>query len=263
MGIGDNLMATGMARGAAKRGVRIAFGCGKKLRWDQHSAMVFANNPNIARPGHERNGSIKWIAYHKGNRIYNTHDAANNRWIWNYDFQPVPGEMFFSNEEARDGKRHGKGFVVVEPEVVTWKSSSANKDWGRAKYQQVARVLKADGQRVVQFAHEKSGPMLEGVEKVVTRNFRDALAILSHARLLISPEGGLHHGAAAVGVPAVVLFGGFIPPSVTGYENAKNLTGGAEACGSLQPCAHCRQAMNRITVEEVVEAARDVSEWTR
>jgi ADP-heptose:LPS heptosyltransferase len=263
VGIGDNLMATGMARGAAKRGVKIAFGCGRKLRWDQHSAMVFANNPNIARPGHERNGSIKWIAYHKGNRLYNTHDPANNRWIWNHDFRPIPGEMFFSNEEARDGKRHGKGFVVIEPEVVTWKSSSANKDWGRAKYQQVARVLKADGHRIIQFCHEKTVAQLEGVEHISTRGFRDALAILSHAHLLISPEGGLHHGAAAVDVPAVVLFGGFIPPSVTGYENAKNLTGGAEACGSLQPCAHCRQAMNRITVEEVVEAARDVSEWTR
>jgi len=53
----------------------------------------------------------------------------------------------------------------------------------------------------------------------------------------------------------VVLFGGFIPPSVTGYAAHANLTGGAEACGSLKPCPHCRKAMEAISVEEVVEEA--------
>lgn len=255
MGYGDQLLGAGMARGAAARGQRIAFGDGQKLRWDQHSEMVFRHNPNIAQPGTERNSKVKWVAYYKGHRLYNTHDAKNNRWLWNFDFHAIPGEMFFSNEEARDGRRYGKGFVVIEPEVVNWKSSAPNKDWGRARYQQVARILKADGHRVVQFCHEKSGPTLDGVERIATRNFRDALAILSHASLLVSPEGGLHHGAAAVGIPAIVLFGGFIPPQVTGYDSHINLTGGAEACGSLKPCKHCRDALDRITAEEVTEAA--------
>jgi hypothetical protein len=65
----------------------------------------------------------------------------------------------------------------------------------------------------------------------------------------------MHHGAAAVGVGGVVLFGGFIPPQTTGYAIHANLTGGAEACGSLAACAHCRDAMDRIEVEEVVEHA--------
>jgi hypothetical protein len=53
----------------------------------------------------------------------------------------------------------------------------------------------------------------------------------------------------------VVLFGGFIPPSVTGYGGHANLTGGAEACGSLDPCRHCQAAMGRIGVDEVHAAA--------
>jgi ADP-heptose:LPS heptosyltransferase len=82
---------------------------------------------------------------------------------------------------------------------------------------------------------------------------------LARAKLYIGAEGGLHHAAAALGVPAVVLFGGFIPPLVTGYETHINLTGGAqEACGSLKPCDHCRKAMDAISVEEVAAAARTI-----
>jgi hypothetical protein len=53
----------------------------------------------------------------------------------------------------------------------------------------------------------------------------------------------------------VVLFGGFIPPQVTGYPGHVNLTGGAVACGSLQRCSHCQAAMNAISVDEVHAAA--------
>jgi hypothetical protein len=65
----------------------------------------------------------------------------------------------------------------------------------------------------------------------------------------------MHHGAAAMGVPGVVLFGGFIPPQVTGYLMHANLTGGAEACGSLNPCPHCAAAMQAISVDEVLHHA--------
>jgi hypothetical protein len=78
---------------------------------------------------------------------------------------------------------------------------------------------------------------------------------MSRAALYIGGEGGLHHGAAAVGVGGVVLFGGFIPPEVTGYATHANLTGGAEACGSLDPCRHCAAAMQAIGVDEVLEHA--------
>lgn len=262
MGHGDQLMATGMAKGWKARGKRIAFGDGRRIIWDQHSGEIFRGNPNIAPPGHERQPDIKWIAYHKGHRVYNTHDPKHDRWIWNYDFRPIPGEVFFDARERQLGAWHGSGFILVEPDVVGWKSSSANKDWGRAKYQSLVDKLRSEGHRVVQFGHEKAGAGLAGVVRVKTASFREALAVLSHAALYIGPEGGLHHGAAAVGIPAVVLFGGFIPPSVTGYDGHRNLTGGAEACGSLKPCEHCRKAMAAISVEEAFQAVQDVAEWT-
>jgi ADP-heptose:LPS heptosyltransferase len=253
MGHGDQLMATGMARGAKARGKRIAFGDRRRIVWDQHSPEIFRHNPNIAPPGAEGDQDVEWVAYFKGHRLYNR--QAGDRWVWNYDFKAQPGEMFFLNVERRNGLRYGRGFVLIEPDVPSWKSVAPNKDWGRARYQAVADRLRREGFRVGQFRHPKAGPPLAGVEQFRTLNFRDGLAILRNAALYVGPEGGMHHGAAAVGTEAVVLFGGFIPPEVTGYAAHANLTGGAEACGSLRPCAHCRAAMERITVEEVAAAA--------
>lgn len=254
MGLGDQLLATGLARGAAARGKRIAFGDGKRILWDKNSEQLFRGNPNIAAPGCEHLPNLEWVAYYKGRRIYNTQDLAGHRWVWNMQFRPTPGEVFFSDQERRDGRRHGEGFVLVEPNIELWKSVAPNKDWGRSRYQQVVDRLRGEGVRVCQFAY---GPQLERVEAIKANSFRDALAILSNAKMYLGPEGGLHHGAAAVSTDAVVLFGGFIPPQVTGYPNHANLTGGAEACGSLQACEHCRQAMAAITVEEVFDAAKE------
>lgn len=255
MGYGDQLMATGMARGARARGKRIAFGDGERILWDKNSRTIFTGNENIAPPGSERAKDLEWVAYYKGHRIYNRQDGE--RWVWNLDFRPTPGEMFFHSTEKRFARRYGEGFVLIEPNVEAWKSVAPNKDWGRANYQRVADRLRADGYRVGQFRYDKASAPLAGVEVFPTTGFRDALAILARAALYVGPEGGLHHGAAAGGVSAVVLFGGFIPPQVTGYPGHANLTGGAEACGSLKPCQHCADALRAITADEVYAAARD------
>lgn len=246
-------MATGMACGAQARGKRIAFGDGQRILWDPQSKELFAHNPNIAGPGSEAAADLEWVPFYKGHRIYNR--QSGDRWIWNLDFQAAPGELFFTPAERAAGKRCDKGFVLIEPTVPAWKSSAANKDWGWANYQAAADVLRARGYRLVQFVHARGGRSLLRVDVVRTSSFRDALSILRRAALYLGPEGGLHHAAAALGIPGVVLFGGFIPPAVTGYAIHTNLTGGAEACGSLRPCDHCRAAMAAISVQEVIAAS--------
>jgi hypothetical protein len=257
MGFGDDLLGSGMARGAKARGKRIAFGDGMRIIWGPWSKDIFRGNPNVASPGDERAGDIEWLAYYKGSRIYNRLDVKGQRWIWNFDFRAKPGEVFFSDEERRLSEIAGEGFVVIEPNIPRQKSVAANKDWGLAKYQAVADALMLRGFDVVQTGFGRD--RLQGVRIVATPTFRHALAVLSRAALYIGPEGGLHHGAAAVSIPAVVVFGGFIPPQVTGYDGHVNLTGGAGACGSLAPCGHCKKALDSITIDEVVEATTRIA----
>lgn len=254
MGLGDNIIATGMARGAVARGKRIAFGDGTKIIWDGNSNAIFANNPNVAPPGSERGNGIEWIEFYKGQRIYNRQEG--NRWVWNYDFEVSPGEFFFDASEKAFVNSVQPGFILVEPNVPWWKTVAPNKDWGLKNYQAVADKLRADGHEVAQFSFGRD--KLSGVRIIEAATFRHAIAALSRAKLAITPEGGLHHGAAAVNVPAVVIFGGFIPPEVTGYKSHVNLTGGAEACGNFTPCQHCREALDRIRVDDVLHGAKDL-----
>lgn len=252
-GYGDELIATGLARGAAGRGKRIALGDGRRILWGPHSAEIFKGNPNLAPPGSERDPDIEWLAYYKGHRLYNK--GHGTRWTWNTEFRPSPGEVFLDRSEIEFAKRLKPWFVVIEPNVPWHKTQAVNKDWGLARYQAVADALLAAGRDVVQFA--VGTKRLNGVRVLSTPSFRHSLAALTRAALVICPEGGLHHAAAAMGARAVVLFGGFIPPATTGYAMHVNLTGSAAvACGKLRPCAHCRAALDNISVAEVLAAAQ-------
>lgn len=182
------------------------------------------------------------------------------RWVWNYDFKVTPGEIIFSDDEFKID-HWGIDFVLIEPNVPWHKPVSVNKDWGAIKFQTLADRLLKDGCDVVQLSYSSyfrgSERRLSGVRFIETATFRQALAVLCCAQFAILPEGGLHHGAAALGRSAIVLFGGFIPPSVMGYEHHFNLTGGAEeACGLTTKCSHCAQAMKNISVEQVYELTR-------
>jgi Glycosyltransferase family 9 (heptosyltransferase) len=249
MGIGDEILATGFARGAAARGKRIAFGDGQRLLWGPWCREAFRHNPNIATRADESNA--EWIPYYKGHRGYNRLDATGRRWIWNYEFKAKPGEFFFDAAERTRALRR-PGTVLLEPNVPWHKSVAVNKDWGRARYQALAEKLRRAGWRVLQTSY---GKIRLDVETIPVNSFRDAAAIIASVDLAIVPEGGLHHAAAAVGTRAIVLFGGFIPPQVIGYDAHINLTGGAEACGSLNRCDHCRKALDAIEVDHVYALA--------
>lgn len=248
-------MASGLARGAAARGMPVAFGNGRKVIWDHHSEQIFRDNPNVVAPGQEDlSPSKRWIPFFRGNRLYN--HQAGDRWVWNYDFHAAPGEIFLSDEERQFAQRFPGDVVLIEPNVPAFKTVAPNKQWPVSRYREVAARLQADGATVAQFVYPAMKETIAGAVPVKTPSFRHAMAALARAALYIGPEGGLHHAAAAVGIPAVVLFGGFIPPSVTGYATHTNLTGGGEACGSLKPCDHCRLAMKAISADQVLEAAK-------
>lgn len=255
MGYGDEIIASGLARGAAKRGKLIAFGDGKKIIWSDQSKEIFKNNPNVAAPEQERLPNLEWVPYYRGKRFYG--EVQKGKWkFFNYEC-PV-GEIFFTDEEKAFGVKvqcGGWPFVVIEPRVkVRGATQGANKQWPLDRYAAVAGFLNKHGIRTIQFVPQGKKKLLLGVEEVQTPTFRHALAALSKAVLYIGPEGGLHHGAAAVGTNAVVIFGGFNTPKSTGYKMHENIAIG-EPCGTIQACNHCREAMNSITVDMVIASA--------
>lgn len=248
MGHGDWIMATGQAKAHfARTGRMVAFGDGIRAWWSE----VFENNPKVCHPdAMPAAGTFDWIRnYGKGNRPYLA-SASKDRYAFTGWRPECPGEFFFTPAEIEAGARHGRGFVVIESRV---KPVARNKQWPVLRYQAVADALLIAGYRVVHFGATSE---LHDVEQVDTPRFRDAAAVLANASLYIGAEGGLHHAAAALGVPGIVMFGGFISPETTGYPGHVNLFTGGKACGNRFICAHCGQAMEAITVDEVVGHAK-------
>ena len=200
VGIGDQLIATGLAKGAAARGKIIAFGDGKRILWDANSPTIFKGNPNIAPPKSTfLNASLdlEWIHFYKGNRQYNRHMPG--RWEWNYDWRCKPGEIFLTKEEKQFAKLVGDApLVIIEPNPSP-KSPVANKQWPFPRFEEVARKLRSEGFDVVQL-HYRGAKLLRNARSFPSPSFRNALAVLARAKLYIGGEGGMHHGAAAVGV---------------------------------------------------------------
>ncbi|MAF24936.1 hypothetical protein CL634_05110, partial [bacterium] len=62
---------------------------------------------------------------------------------------------------------------------------------------------------------------------------------------------------AALGKPGVVIFGGFTPPEITGYDLPTNLyIKEGSPCGNRKVCNHCKKCMSLITVEAVAKEVR-------
>lgn len=265
-GFGDALLQSGMARGFAARGKLAAFGDGVRVLWSDADHAILQGNPNVARPGQEYPAdSIEWINSYVGHRPYGS--VINGRWKF-VEHHCIPGEVFLTREEkawALGRIWPGNGpVVVIEPRVKKFGACDGhNKQWPVARYDAVAAALRFDlaipGIRVIQPVPPGQKPLMSWAEPIETPTFRHALALVGLTTLYIGPEGGLHHGAAAMDTPAIVLFGGFNSPRSTGYPWHTNIAVG-EPCGTVTRCPHCEQAMASITVERVVDAAYRILE---
>ena len=98
---------------------------------------------------------------------------------------------------------------------------------------------------------------LNNAKFIQTDSFMDALYWLSGAKLFIGSDGALHHAAAALGIPAIVLWGGMASPVNLGYDFHTNIWHGDEPCGThSSKCQHCIDALAKISIEEVHEASK-------
>jgi hypothetical protein len=246
MGWGDELMAAGQARKVYEqtgRAVQIV-GVDRRPRWSE----LWQGIPYIVGPGARAAPNV--ILNGPNARPYVASKTAE-RWHWQ-PFQPTPAQVSLQASERALGQLVA-GAVVIEPTIKD--RASPNKAWVPGRWAELVAAMPD-----IKFV--QLGPLgidlLLGARHVPTRSFREAMGALSGAGAYVGPEGGLHHAAAAVGIPAVVLFGGFIAPENTGYKEHRNLFTGGYACGSRLPCAHCKKAMNDITVQMAADNLREV-----
>ena len=246
MGLGDEVIVTGQVRELQERDPRrVVIDYEGKKRWFD----VWDHNPRIAR--HDEPGDHQIFRPRKGYMRPYIADKTPNKWTWKA-WRPPRGEFYLTKGEIEFGRSHA-GKVILQPQIKA--AAPINKQWGLERWEALAAQLVAEGLRVAVIGAEIR-TFWKSVEPIQTRSIRQAAAVLSTCAAAIVPEGALHHVAAAVGARAAVIYGGYISPEVTGYEDQIAFFTGSElGCGKRQLCSHCQQAMKRIAPAEVAEAA--------
>ncbi len=213
-------------------------GDGQRIHWSE----VFDGNPRMTK---EITPDAVWVRSWPGFRPYlDRLKSTKEHQAYKPDFRVERGELYLTIDEVNHKQRD---FVYIEPNVKT-EVFGENKNWSFSRWQQV--VERCHSVRFVQ----GRGRRLRGVEQVETGTFRSASGLLLHADLFVGTDGALHHAAAALGKPAIVVWGGVASPLNLGYDSHINLHDGNKPCGSFKPCQHCRKALDSITVDMVVNA---------
>lgn len=246
-------MVTGRARELQARDPRKVRVVYERPRWHE----AWEGNPRIARL--EEQGDFQEYRPRDGYKRPYIAEKNEQKWTWR-SYQPPRGELYFSAAELAFGDAHRERIVF---EIRIKPGASPNKDWGKARWVELLRMARKRGLRIAQL-----GPIdkykLDGAEFIVTSSMRLAAAVIARARVIVVPEGGMHHVAAATGTPAVVIFGGYIAPSVTGYAGQRNLfTGGGLGCGMRVKCQHCARAMADIEPSHVLQQLEESLETSR
>lgn len=243
MGFGDELMAAGHARRVSREtGKRVCItGAQGEVRnhelWEHLDFITPCRGPDVV-PIVNGPGARPYIRY-----PFTAEGHGYTSWRAR-DHRPVIAPQLAQRAE-------GGGFILIEPGIK--RLANPNKRWTR--WQEVVDAF--PGVSFVQLrAPDATERPLERVQVVQTSAFRQALAWLARASLYVGHEGGLHHAAAALDVPAVVVFGGSPSIEATGYPDHTNL-GTSEPCGRWAPCAHCAEIMNAITPEQVIQAVKE------
>ena len=277
MGYGDDLMGTGLARMIREQfpEAKMVFGNPDSYhdpatnRLNVHWCDMFENNPILVHPDTpakqlicipDFEGHRTYIDYEKSVSAMHQGLMQYEKFAWQPDFKAPRGEIYFTDDEKSAASeialRLPYPYFVIEPNLAG-KPWVNKKGWPIERWQAVVDALPG-----VSFIQMSTGEHLNGVHQVQTPTFRQACGILACAGALVTTEGGLHHAAAALDVPAVVLWGHYTSPDILGYDDQINIRH-AEGIGcgyTFVECEECQKSMHDIKVDEVVEAIKGLIE---
>jgi hypothetical protein len=160
--------------------------------------------------------------------------------------------LFLSNQELQSAvlPQTGKPWIAMHSTGVTIMTD--NKNWFPARFETVAHKLRRDF-RIVQLGLATDPTLPCDLDLRGRINPREAAATIASCRALICQVGFLMHAAAAVGTPAVVVYGGFEAPSESGYDCNINLFTNLSCspCWLPTKCPYDKECMKKITAQDV------------
>ena len=281
MGYGDDLLITNFAARIKKKYPERQIVIGNVAKQQAYHSIIYDNNPNISDCRKlDPNKPVHMINYHPGNRPYIDYKKSNiNNYVWNENFTPISGEIFFSKNEKDEAikiieeskifwqkvnKQKYKKIVFLETSSTKiddkqFSIKHKNKDWGYNNWKALIENLKND-YLIIHSVHDKT-QQINGVFAPKDIDFRLGCAIMNNCDLYIGPEGGFGHVAAALKKKAALYFGGWISPRAIGYDFHENIyfEDKKSPCGKYKEiCDHCNDARNKITVKLFEDKIRKI-----
>ena len=284
MGLGDDLMITGIVEQEYIKHPDKQIVIGSLKRNLIFDSLVYLNNPKITPSDKiDKNKPVHFIDYNDENRFYiNYEKCDHNNLSWRTDFKLIPGRIYFSKTEISNAKsilkkanifwskkteiKH-RGIIFFESystkqnnEFYTYKIN--NKNWGEKNWIKLIDRLK-DKYLIIQSVHEKA-KKIDGVFYSENEfDFRTACAVLNNCDIYLGNEGGFGHVAAALNKKALIYFGGWISPQSTGYAMHENIYYNdlGSPCGAIgYLCDHCEKARQNIKAEFLEEKVKSILE---
>lgn len=188
---------------------------------------------------------------------YVTYSTDQQRLIFSstYRARDYRGHLYLTDDElanARDRLATIQPFILIDPYPRDRKNP--NRHWSLGAWHDLIQLLVAECPLpLYQFRHPAMTPMRH-IRQVYSPSFRDACALMAHARLVIALEGGIPFATAALNIPTVVLWGGCVSADVLSYPEQHNLVDPQHnGCGMVRPCPDCFAAWARLSPRQVAD----------
>ena len=242
-----------------------------------HWPRLFYNNPDIVAahrirepevpPGHQIVYEDPWPTRRGRHvlRIICDHLGLNGAEI-------EPLTYYYPTDEERQVARditpkNGRPLVVTHP--FSGFFAPKTKQWSFSNWKRLLELI-PDDIETMRFYNpdEPATPCERSFHRdIETTDLRVMAALLERADAFIGHDSGLAHLATALGIPAVVIFTGYVPPDVFGYEQNINLAPDLPyvPCWQADGCEPCRGEIctRSVSPERALEALLTILERKR
>ena len=270
MGWGDYIMTTGVVRRLKNQNPNLQVLIKEPYNNTRQYKDIFYKNPYITSVDLFNNK----LPYVKIPRVLaGINNELNDKIIWKKERVAEVGDLHIKKEEKKfaedsinaifehwknKNKKLPRGLIflsdtakrniILNNKIVNYEHY-VNKEWGRNKWKEFIKITSKD-YILVKTTNSKDNT-IEGLYSIIC-DFRTNYAIMEKCDFYIGNEGGLSHLWAITRKRAIVFFGHWIPPHVTGYPFHLNLSKNTnDHCGSLTKCKTCMNFFKDLEPEYI------------
>ena len=270
MGWGDYIMTTGIVRRLKRQNPNLQILVKEPFNKTRQYRDIFYKNPFIVNTDtiNEKFPHIKIPRVLAG-----VNDESKQKIIWSPERVAEVGDFYVKKEETdfaeknikiitehwkAKNQKQPKGIIfisdtakrnmIIDKKIVYY-DHAVNKEWGEKKWHRFISITSED--YILLKTSNIEEKHVDGLYSIMC-DFRTTFSIMKKCDFYIGNEGGLSHLWAITRKKALVFFGHWIPPYVTGYSFHLNLsTNLNDHCGSLKKCKECLSFFNNLDPEYI------------